>query len=386
MFFRSLVVDKPWRLHVANSAIQHLNIIEGDPAFVAVWMRDGQVTYYELERGAVHGTSKFVLPENPQEYGPFVQKLKDSKDRRLTFARVGNMSFWPLENGSVLEYYGGAVVELYKGADTLPQTITFDVKPSALAIDPESQLVAAVDPKGALLLGKPGGTIKTMKPGLSPNDEMPVSVVVARGGKRLVVSDGTHLIVIDGGKVTAKRELHYTCSLLAIAPDGRRLLTFDSDSGVMRAYVPDDLRLTHQRFVVDILSSADELQLIGFAELPPMNAAVSAMAIDTNGVFAFAVSGQLCAASVNHLAPTDGIPTAGRAVTPPKAPPPAATAKPIETPAPKPKPATAAGTPSAKPTAPLKPSDDTEPVPSSKDKPSTDKASTDKAANDKKPS
>jgi hypothetical protein len=103
--------------------------------------------------------------------------------------------------------------------------------------------------------------------------------------------------------------------MLALSPDGSRLMTFDSDSGVLRAYLPESLTLTHQRFVSDLLSAAEELQLTGFADLPPTSAALSALAVSDQGHFAFAVSGQVCASPVQALTPTGGPPPGPQPVT-----------------------------------------------------------------------
>lgn len=321
-------MDKPWRLHLANSAILHLDVIVGDPPLLAVWARDGKVSFCDLERGAAHGTASYTPLEQHDSTQAFVASLKDTKDRPLDYARIGGRSFWPLPDGRLLEYAGSAKVELHSAtAGSVPVTLRFDVVPRALAVDPKTLLVAAVDSKGALLLGKIGGTIKTLKPGLTPSDELPLSIAVARGGKRIVVCDGAHLVVIDSGKVTARRDLHYGCGLVALSPGGEYLMTFDSDSGVLRAYQPEDLVLSHQRFVSDLLSAADELQLTGFAELPPSSAAVSALTIDDQGRFAFAVFGQVCGSPLSSMTST-GAPVGGAASTVSKPATPKSTAEP----------------------------------------------------------
>lgn len=323
-------MDKPWRLHLANSAILHLDVIDGEPPLLAIWAREGKVSFCDLERGAAHGTASYLPPEQHENLRLFVASLKDTKERPLNYARIDGRSFWPRSDGRLLEYEGGAKVELHEtSAGSVPTVLRFDVTPRAMAIDSKTLLVAAVDSKGALLLGKIGGTVKTLKPGLTPSDDLPISIVVARGGKRIVVSDGAHLIVIDSGKVAAKRDLHYSCGLLALSPGGGHLMTFDSDSGVVRAYQPDGLVLTHQRFVSDLLSAADELQLTGFAELPPSSAAVSAMTIDDDGRFAFAVFGQICGSPLSSMTPT-GAPIGGATAATPKSvsPKPAAEPKP----------------------------------------------------------
>lgn len=311
-------MDKPWRLHLASSAILHLDLIAGVPPLLAVWARDGKVSFCDLESGAAHGAATYTPPEQHANVQAFVASLKDPKEHPLRYARIAGRSFWPLTDGRLLEYAGGATVELHTmNPDAVPATLRFDVTPIALAVDPKTLLVAAVDSKGALLLGKIGGTVKTLKPGLMPAEELHLSIAVAHGGKRMVVSDGVHLIVIDSGKVSARRDLHYMCGCLSLSPSGKYLMTFDSDSGVLRVYQPDKLVLLYQRFVSDLLSAADELQLLGFADLPPASAAVSALTIDDKGRFAFAVFGQVCGSPLTAMTAAGG-PVGGAPAVVPK--------------------------------------------------------------------
>jgi hypothetical protein len=65
------------------------------------------------------------------------------------------------------------------------------------------------------------------------------------------------------------------------------------------------------------LSAADELQLTGFAELPPSSAAVSALTVDDQGRFAFAVFGQICGSPLTSMTST-GAPVSGAPAAAPK--------------------------------------------------------------------
>jgi len=57
--------------------------------------------------------------------------------------------------------------------------------------------------------------------------------------------------------------------------------------------------MTHQRFVSDLMSTARQVQLM--ADLPPVRAALSALTCDGEEHIAFAVTGQVCGAVLDHL-------------------------------------------------------------------------------------
>ncbi|GIK29626.1 MAG: hypothetical protein J5J04_01460 [Anaerolineae bacterium] len=301
-------MTKPWRVHLANSAIVHVDLVPGNPELVAAWALDGVAAVYDLERGNAYGAATFTLPAGHAERWAYLQAFKLPHVARWSHACNLPVHVWSSAKHAVI-YTGDATFTLCAGPDDRPKTLTFDVVPDAFAVDAAAQIVVALDSKGALLIGKIGGVIKTLKPGLQPTHDLRLLLQMSPRTHRLVASDGTRLVVIDGGKVSSRRDLHYACSSLALSPDGTRLMTYDADSGVLRMYDPDGLKLTHQRFAIDVLSASDERQLVGFAELPPVNAALSALALDDNGRFAFAVFGQVCGAHISHLTATETPPT-----------------------------------------------------------------------------
>ncbi|MBK9121999.1 MAG: hypothetical protein IPM16_02610 [Chloroflexi bacterium] len=297
-------MTKPWRVHLANSAIVHVDLVPGNPELVVAWAQDGMAAVYDLERGNVYGTANFALPDGHAERWTYLQGFRLPHVARWSHACKPPVHVWSIGKHAII-HTGDASFMLYTGPDERPKTLTFDIEPDAFAVDAAAQIVAVLDSKGALLIGKIGGAIKTIKPGLQPADDLHLLLQMSPRTHRLVASDGTRLVVMDGGKVSSRRDLHYACSSLALSPDGTRLMTYDADSGVLRMYDPDGLKLTHQRFAIDVLSASDERQLVGFAELPPVNAALSALGLDDNGRFAFAVFGQVCGAHISHLTPTD---------------------------------------------------------------------------------
>jgi hypothetical protein len=86
---------------------------------------------------------------------------------------------------------------------------------------------------------------------------------------------------------------------MACSPDGARVVTSDTEAGLIRVYNGHDLKQTHQRFAVDLIADAQQVQLL--ANLPPITATVSALVAGDNGVIGFAMSGVICMTDVSYL-------------------------------------------------------------------------------------
>lgn len=297
-------MDIPWRLHLTNSAVIQLDIIHGKQAILAAWANDGSASYYALETGSPLGKTTFILPKTTtyadEHWSAFLPTLKGPKNTPLPRIRADSGQVWTADNGLTAVIYSGGATLTHVALGGASKTYGYDVAPISLALDPQTYTAAALDAKGALLIAKPTAGVKTVKLGLDPQIELPLNVKISRGGGRIAVSDGSILVVTDGaGKRLALRELAYACSLIALSQDGARVLTYDSDSGVLRSYQAEDLTMTHQRFVSDLLTGARQVQLM--ADLPPARAALSALTCDGEGSIAFAVTGQVCAAVLDHL-------------------------------------------------------------------------------------
>lgn len=294
----------PWRLHLTNSAVIQLDIIQGKQAILAAWATDGSASYYSLDTGISLGKTTFILPKTTdyadEQWAAFLPTLKGPKNTPLPRFRPDVGQVWTADNGLTAVVYTGGTTLTHISAGGEAKTYGYDVTPLSLTLDPQTYTAAGLDSKGVLLIAKPNGGVKTVKLGLDPQIELPLNVKIARGAGRIAASDGSLLIVTDGaGKKLAVKELAYACSLIALSQDGARVLTYDSDSGVLRSYQADDLTMTHQRFVSDLLTGARQIQLM--ADLPPVRASLSALTCDGDGHVAFGVTGQVCAAVLDHL-------------------------------------------------------------------------------------
>nr|MCU0477032.1 hypothetical protein [Anaerolineae bacterium] len=300
-------MDSPWRLHLTSSVVIQLDILHGKQAVLAAWAEDGSVFYYDLQTGKELGKSKFALPKTDdfgdEAWKQFLPTLKGSKGVVLPRIRAKGGQVWTADNGlTAVIYRGGARLTHLTAADGKAKPYGFDVTPLALAVDPQTYTAAALDAEGALLVAKPDGTVKTVQLGLAPQLDLTASVKIARGAGRIALTDGVVLLVTDGaGGRLATRELSYACGLLALSQDGTRVLTYDSDSAVLRVYQADDLTLTHQRFVSDLMTTARTVKLFDDEVRPSNRAALSALTCDGLEHIAFAIMGHVCAASLEHL-------------------------------------------------------------------------------------
>jgi hypothetical protein len=298
-------MDSAWRLHISNSAIANLDWVAGKPALLSVWLRDNRVGFYAQETGIHHTDLQFTLPaaDAPADvWSAFAASLKAPNLTVLPHAIISGAQLWTVDDGGALMVYrGGASLSLIR-PEQVTQNLTFDVTPLALVFDAASLTAVAIDRLGSVMIGTVTGSIRTVKPGFNPDADLPVRMAAAPGLTRIAISDGTHLAILDSrGKIVAEQDLAYICGELALFPDSKHLLTYDGDSRVIRAYSTEDLTLVGQKFTSDLLGGARKTQLI--ADPPPKHAAVNALACGPDGVFAFAVMGHVCSATLEHLRP-----------------------------------------------------------------------------------
>ena len=152
---------------------------------------------------------------------------------------------------------------------------------------------------GQLHLFRDGKTVGSFDVGLKPEIGLPLQVAMARGGVS-VVTDGQQLIMVDEqGIPQYRQQIHYLIGKMAFARNGRFILTSDVETGVLRVYHGANLAPIRQRFGIDLMAIATQVQLI--ADLPPANVGISALTIHNGGQLAYALSGVVCVARIEDL-------------------------------------------------------------------------------------
>ncbi|GAB5494650.1 MAG: hypothetical protein Phog2KO_48650 [Phototrophicaceae bacterium] len=142
--------------------------------------------------------------------------------------------------------------------------------------------------------------IGTFDIGLKQSEDLRPVVTVSRGGSAIYATDGRRIVYVNSAGVIQKTlETHYYIGQLSASPSGAMVITSDMESGVLRVYKGDKLVLTHQKFAIDLLADANQVQLL--ADLPPVGTAISTITAHSKGILAFALSGVVCVTHVKHM-------------------------------------------------------------------------------------
>lgn len=294
-----------WRLHLANQAIHHLDLIDGDPPIVAVWLRQDRVAFYHLETGVVVGeqTLEFPLDENRQSpvWRAWIAGLCAPNSARLPAIRTPGRTVYISEDGHLqLDFVGGAELYLYTNGTEVKLDTNGAERLEAVALDRLMGLSAALDQAGQLYIYQQHLRVGIFDVGLSAQEEARPMVAIERGGNAIYATDGRQVIMTDStGKIMNQMRTHFPIRQMACSPHGRYLAFSDVDVGVIRVYSGKDLTLTHQRFAVDLVAEATQVQLL--ADMPPASVAAGSLGINAAGVLAFAMSGVVCVSELSHM-------------------------------------------------------------------------------------
>ncbi len=293
-----------WRLHLSNQAIQQLHILNGDPALLAVWVRRDRVAYFDLNSGVAY--SEPMPAPNPEgegaaAFGELVSTLLAPNRVYLPQVRTARSTIYTTNDGQMRIHYRGdanLVLEIYG------EEVRLDAQGAALftAVDLDRFLgvIAALDESGKLHLFQQSIPVGVFDIGLRPNGDLQTGVVLAHGGQTIFATDGhTIVLVNNAGQVLKQTGVHYSIGRLTCSPDGKLVAAGDVETGVIRVYSGDDLMPTHQRFAIDMLAKARQIQLM--AEMPPPSVSVSALALADDGTLAFAISGVICVSSIEVM-------------------------------------------------------------------------------------
>lgn len=294
-----------WRLHLTNQAIQSLDILDGDISVLCAWSRRDRVSFYDLTTGAVLGEKTLTPPEvetrQDDAWQAFVGEFVAPNDAYFPLVRTEKVDIYTTDDGRMHLYYDrnanlflesdGKEVQLeLKNVDTI----------RAMALDRFLGLSVALDAQGLLHIFQQHIRVGTFDLKLNLGNNTRLAVAISRGGGAIYVCDGQAITLTDtSGQVRKRMDAHYFIGDMACSPDGKYLITNDIDTGVLRVYRGSDLSLLYQRFAIDLLADATQVQLI--ADLPPWQVALSALTISNTGVIAFAMSGVICVSGIQSM-------------------------------------------------------------------------------------
>lgn len=294
-----------WRLHLSNQAIHHLDILSGKQSLLAAWIRQDRVAYFDLLTGTAlqEQTITFTRPDDPEspDWDQFIQSLVAPNGLYLPVVNTGKATIYTSDDGQLRVYHRGDVslaVETY--GDEVPLDVQQATTFLAVDLDRFLGMIAALDEQGRLHIYQQTILVGVFDLGLSVDEDSRPSVAMSQGAQAIFVSDGQQIVRADSsGQVVQRLQTHYAVGLLAVSPDGERVATGDTETGVIRVYDGSDLTPTHQRFGIDLLTKARQVQLL--ADLPPAGIALNTLAIDNQGHLAFAMSGVICVTELDQM-------------------------------------------------------------------------------------
>ncbi len=294
-----------WRIHLANRAIRQLNLFPTKPTTIGVWTGRYRNTFYRMDNGAPVGERR-IVPHSPQDrYGQgwwdFLESLKTSDDScYISEVHLPDISIYRMWDGKVAYYRLDPLRELV--AMKNGEEFTLELQDAEMMLsagfDPRYGTLAVMDENARLHVFRHEHAIGHFDVGLSFWSEGRPSIAVS--SDHIFLTDGQQLVVTDlRGQVTQKQLLHYEVQAIACSPNGDYLVTSDLEAGLIRLYDGNSLMMTHQRYAIDLLAHATQLQLL--EDIPAPTVATYGLAVDNQGTIAFTMSGVICVSDASHM-------------------------------------------------------------------------------------
>ncbi len=296
-----------WRIHLTNQAIRELHILTGKPHLLAVWTQINRVEFYDLETGSFYGTRQIEdMPDNTDyvsdAWQTFLAQLQDIKNRAyLPIVRTSPATIYTTDDGKLHLFR-----EDYNQLNLLTDGHLYELNTANseafVSVDLDNALgtIAALDKNGHLHIYHQNIFVGDFDIGLEMDILRQSTVIISNGGGIIFATDGKQIVMTDtSGEVQHRRPVHYNIRQIACSSGGGMIVTSDNEAGLIRVYSGSDLTHTHQRFAVDLIAEAQQVQLL--ADLPPISVAISALVAGNRGAIGFAMSGVVCMTNVSQL-------------------------------------------------------------------------------------
>lgn len=294
-----------WQLDLTDSPIHALQIIEGEPRQLAAWLSATCVQFFAVENGAYYGElnleppgSSFDLRSNAWQQ--FTGTLHTPHGAYLPSVTVADVTLLTSYDGR-LRLYCDAQSQLILESDGQPGKLPRQDDLSvliAVALDRDMGTVATLSAAGKLHLYQQQVYIGQFA--LEHGIEAEACALFApdAGGEVIVVGDMSVQIVDLSGEVRFRIVIPTPIQQAACTPTGNLLVLGERTSTLLHIY-DSTLNLLFQGRASRLLEQAPSVQLL------PRNSEHSlpleALAIDDDGVLAFALGGVICCSHVDSL-------------------------------------------------------------------------------------
>ena len=295
-----------WRIHLTNQAIQYVDILKGESDLLAVRVKRNRYAFFDLDSGAQFEHLFLEPPQipydrNTPEWDDYLSQLAapnhvylsriETPSGPLLMTEDGGVCLYRADNKNLRLWADGRETTLDRGSAE-----SF----SAVVLDRLMGLVVAADNEGRIHIFQQHRRVGSFEFGLDVEPFMPYQLAVSHGGGAIYICDGQRIVALDSaGRQKQTYRLPYDVRQMTCSPDGKLVATSDTDIGMIRVYRASDMTLIRQRFAIDLILHATQVQLM--AEIPPRYAAPTSLQINNNGLIALAMAGVVCLTDLDHL-------------------------------------------------------------------------------------
>ncbi len=303
--------SKTWRIHLANQAVQSLAILHTEEKpLLAAWLHRERVAFFDLSTGTPQAEQDIHAPSATSSrdslaWQTFLTTLRAPNDAFLPTIQLDALTIYLTDDGRMRLYHLGAdALILDNDGQEVSMEAAGVTRFVTLSLDRFLGLSAAIDQDGKLHVFQQHIHVGAFDLNLTLTPYIQPHVAMARGGSAIYVSDGQCIVRTDSSGIIHKRlDTYYNIRQMVCSPDGRYVMVNDTDNGVIRVYNGADLAPTHQRFAIDLVAEATQVQLM--ADLPPTFVAPTTLTCDDSGLVAFSMAGVIC---VSHISFMDELP------------------------------------------------------------------------------
>ena len=295
-----------FRIHLSNQAIQNLHILPGSNPQLVVWTRRDKAQVYALDDGILlNELSLGSAPDTERTSEAWLTFISQTKapdsPYYLPYVQTSTSDIWSTDDGAMRVYHQRDG-RIFMETDGVEEELAIVGGEQFISMDLDGALgtFVALDENLKLHIYQQNIRIGAFDIGLTQDDDLRPAVTISRGGSAIYATDGRRIVYVDSAGVIQKTlETHYYVGQLSASPSGAMVITSDMESGVLRVYKGDKLVLTHQKFAIDLVADANQVQLL--ADLPPTGTAISTITAYSKGILSFAMSGIVCVTDVKHM-------------------------------------------------------------------------------------
>lgn len=287
-----------WQLHITNRALQRLDIL--GQSVLAVWTQPGRVSYIDLQTGATIAEKRLpdLANRQPEHWQTVLPELQAPNGVYPPVVVGSGLTVYLTQTGQQRLYHRAAG-DMILAAGAREAKLDGDARFRAVALNRTTGVIGALDTTGKLHVYQQGSGLQIHTVELPALESDALVAMAIPDSAIFIACDRLLLRVSMQGLVDKRSQLHYPIGAFACSARGQWLAVSDQETNVVRLYNPGDLQPLYQRHAADLLARATQVQLI--ADPAPSMVALNHLAVDDDGLVAFALAGVVCVTEVTEF-------------------------------------------------------------------------------------